>query len=60
MEAAIRQVDKEGIFSINQSRGDICAEEGTMSPDKLTTEITRCLNNPDSLIMKEYMAESAE
>ena len=56
MEAAIRQVDKEGIFSINQSRDDICAEEGTMLPDKLTTEITRRLNNPDSLIMKEYMA----
>ena len=59
MEAAIRQVDKEGIFSINQSRDDICAEEGTMLHDKLTTEITRRLNNPDSLIMKEYMAESA-
>ena len=60
METAVRQVDKEGIFSINQKREDICVEVGTMPPDKLTTEITKRLNNPDSLIMKEYMAEAAE
>ena len=60
METAVRQVDKEGVFSINQKREDICVEVGTMPPDKLTTEITKRLNNPDSLIMKEYMAEAAE
>ena len=60
METAVRQADREGLFSINQNRADICVEVGTMPPDKLTTEITKRLNSLDSLIMKEYMAEAAE
>ena len=60
MEEAMKQLDKEGIFSINQSRDNVCIEVGTMPPDKRTTEMTMCLNNPDSVIMKEYMAEVAE
>ena len=60
METAMKRLDEDGIFSAGQNRENICLEAGTMPPDKRTTEITRRLNNPDSSIMKQYMAEAAE
>lgn len=54
MRAAMVQLDREGLFSLNQARNEVCLEVGTMPPDDWTIQTTLSLNAPSAHIMKLY------
>ncbi len=60
MEQALRQIDAEGIFNANQPRETVCILVDPMPPDKLNTQIALRLNDPQSPIMQDWLAEAAE
>ncbi|MCI8718544.1 MAG: DUF4303 domain-containing protein [Lachnospiraceae bacterium] len=60
MEQAMKTLDREGIFALNQSREDVIVLVEVMSPDYTNTERAYRLNNPDTKIFAEWLAEAAE
>ncbi|MDE7308825.1 MAG: DUF4303 domain-containing protein [Lachnospiraceae bacterium] len=60
MEQAMKTLDSEGIFALNQSREDVIVLVEVMSPDYTNTERAYRLNNPDTKIFAEWLAEAAE
>lgn len=57
---AMELLDKEGLFSLNQKRDQICVLVEVMPPDETNTMIGLRLNDCDSQIMKEWLVEIAE
>lgn len=60
MEQAMKILDSEGIFALNQNREDVMVLVEVMSPDYTNTERAYRLNNPDTKIFAEWLAEAAE
>jgi len=60
MELAMKRLDDEGIFALNQLRASVCVLVEVMPPDELNTEIALRLNKADSPAMQAWLAEAAE
>ncbi len=60
MEQAMKILDSEGIFALNQNREDVIVLVEVMSPDYTNTERAYRLNNPDTKIFARWLAEAAE
>lgn len=60
MEQAMKILDGEGIFALNQNREDVIVLVEVMPPDYTNTERAYRLNNPDTKIFAEWLAEAAE
>lgn len=58
MELAMKQVDFEGIFSLNQLRKDVYINVEIMPPDKTNTERALRLNKAEDII--KWLEEMAE
>lgn len=59
MEEAMRQLDKEGLFAVNQARGEVVVLVETMPPDEENTLRAFRLNRRGSKIFQEWLAEAA-
>lgn len=59
MEEAMRQLDKEGLFAVNQARGEVVVLVETMPPDEENTLRAFRLNQRGSKIFQEWLAEAA-
>lgn len=60
MEAAMKRLDQEGIFNINQEREDVIVLVEIMPPDYTNTERAYRLNSEKSKIFSEWLEEAAE
>ena len=60
METAMGSLDKEGIFNINQKREQVVVLVEVMPPDYTNTERAYRMNDIDSIIFSEWLAEVAE
>lgn len=60
MEEAMRQLDKEGLFAVNQARGEVVVLVETMPPDEENTLRAFRLNRRGSKIFQEWLEEAAE
>lgn len=60
MEEAMRVLDHEGIFALNQNREDVIVLVEVMSPDWTNTERAYRMNNPHTKIFAEWLEEAAE
>jgi hypothetical protein len=58
MELAMKKLDAEGIFELNQPRSDIFINAEIMPPDGSNTKRARNLNSPEA--MRDWLAEAAE
>ncbi|MEK3687997.1 DUF4303 domain-containing protein [Paenibacillus sp. FSL R10-2736] len=60
MELAMKMLDDQGVFILNQPRESICILVEVMPPDKINTEIALRLNHADSPAIQAWLAEAAE
>ena len=60
MEEAMKQLDKEGLFEINQDRMDVVVLVEVAPPDITNTERAYRMNNVISDIFNEWLEEAAE
>lgn len=60
MEMAMKRLDQEGLFCINQKRSDIVVLVEVMPPDYTNTERAYRMNHTDSKIFMEWLEEAAE
>ncbi len=60
MEAAIKRLDKEGMFAVNQKRNDVVVLVEVMPPDYTNTERAYRMNHVNSEIFSEWLEEAAE
>lgn len=60
MEDAIREMDREGLFSSNQERNTVMVLVEVMPPDYTNTERAYRLNDPNTAIFAEWLEEAAE
>lgn len=58
MEIAMKRLDGEGIFEMNQLRKDVCILVEIMPPQTITTEIALRLNDPINI--KDWLNQAAE
>ncbi|MGG4211597.1 DUF4303 domain-containing protein [Paenibacillus sp. FSL L8-0638] len=60
MELAMKMLDNEGVFALNQPREAVCVLVEVMPPDEINTEIALRLNQAESPAMQAWLAEAAE
>jgi len=60
MELAMKMLDDEGIFALNQLRESVCVLVEVMPPDEINTEIALRLNRAETPAMQAWLAEVAE
>ncbi|WP_342476407.1 DUF4303 domain-containing protein [Paenibacillus sp. FSL H7-0350] len=60
IELAMRMLDAEGLFVLNQPREDVCVLAEVMPPDEGNTDIALRLNRADTPAMQAWLAEAAE
>lgn len=60
MEEAMMQLDREGLFAVNQKREDVVVLVETMPPDETNTERALRMNQRGSAIFEEWLKEAAE
>ncbi len=60
MESAMGQLDKEGLFSVNQKRDDVMVLVEVMPPDYTNTERAYRMNSKESDIFNEWIEEASE
>ncbi|NEU26736.1 DUF4303 domain-containing protein [Paenibacillus ottowii] len=60
MELAMKMLDDEGVFTLNQPRESVCVLVEVMPPDETNTEIALRLNRAESPAMQAWLAEAAE
>ncbi|MFW9333391.1 DUF4303 domain-containing protein [Paenibacillus polymyxa] len=60
MELAMKMLDDEGVFALNQPRESVCVLVEIMPPDEINTEIALRLNQAESPAMQAWLAEAAE
>lgn len=60
MEVAMKLLDDEGLFALNQPRESVCVLVEVMPPDKKNTDIALRLNRAESPAMQAWLAEAAE
>ncbi|UNK21103.1 DUF4303 domain-containing protein [Paenibacillus sp. N3/727] len=60
LEQAMKMLDDEGVFALNQSRESVCVLVEVMPPDEINTEIALRLNRAESPAMQAWLAEAAE
>ncbi|MBP1173860.1 MULTISPECIES: DUF4303 domain-containing protein [Paenibacillus] len=60
MELAMKTLDDEGVFALNQPREAVCVLVEVMPPDEINTEIALRLNRVESPAMQAWLAEAAE
>lgn len=60
MEAAMKQLDQEGLFAMNQERNDVAVLVEVMPPDETNTERAYRMNHRNSKIFAEWLEEAAE
>lgn len=60
MELAMRLLDAEGLFALNQPREDVCVLAEVMPPDEGNTDIALRLNRAEFPAMQAWLAEAAE
>lgn len=60
MELAMKRLDDEGLFALNQLRESVCVLVEVMPPDEINTEIVLRLNRAESPAMQAWLAEAAE
>lgn len=60
IELAMRMLDAEGLFALNQPREDVCVLAEVMPPDEGNTEIALRLNRAEAPAMRAWLAEAAE
>lgn len=60
MEAAMKQLDQEGLFAVNQERDDVVVLVEVMPPDATNTERAHRMNRRNSKIFAEWLDEAAE
>ncbi len=60
MELAMKMLDDEGVFALNQPRESVCVLVENMPPDEINTEIALRLNRAESPAMQAWLAEAAE
>ncbi len=58
METAMKELDEEGIFALNQPRENVCVNVELLTPDVSNTERALRLNKPENI--KEWLVEAAE
>ncbi|MFX3631829.1 MAG: DUF4303 domain-containing protein [Candidatus Pristimantibacillus sp.] len=60
MELAMKMLDDEGVFALNQPRDSVCVLVEVMPPDEVNTNIALRLNEEESPAMQAWLAEAAE
>ena len=60
MELAIKKLDEEGLFALNQTRDSICILVEVMPQEEINTEIALRLNNQSSTAFQQWLVEAAE
>lgn len=60
MEEAMRQLDKEGLFAVNQAREEVVVLVETMPPDEENTIRAWRMNDSSSQIFHQWLEEAAE
>ncbi len=60
MEAAMKRLDQEGIFQLNQERDEVVVLVEVMPPDYTNTERAYRMNYANSKIYSEWLEEVAE
>lgn len=60
MELAMKILDDEGVFALNQLRESVCVLVEVMPPDEINTEIALRLNRAESPAMQVWLEEAAE
>ncbi|URJ47896.3 DUF4303 domain-containing protein [Paenibacillus polymyxa] len=60
MELAMKMLNDEGVFALNQPRKSVCVLVEVMPPDEINTEIALRLNRAESPAMEAWLAEAAE
>ncbi|MGR6128257.1 DUF4303 domain-containing protein [Paenibacillus sp. SER-28] len=60
MELAMKMLDGEGVFALNQPREAVCVLVEVMPPDEINTEIALRLNRAESPAMQAWLVEAAE
>lgn len=60
MEEAMRQLDEQGLFAVNQARDEVVVLVETMPPDEDNTIRAYRMNNRGSRIFQEWLEEAAE
>ncbi len=60
MELAMKKIDNDGIFALNQQRDEVCVMVEIMPPDETNTERALRLNKPESKAIKKWLIEAAE
>lgn len=60
MEAAMRELDQEGIFASNQDRKEVMVLVEVMPPDYTNTQRAYRMNCSDTNIFAQWIAEAAE
>lgn len=60
MEAAMKQLDEEGMFSLTQERKNVLVLVEVMPPDGTNTERAYRMNDTNSEIFTEWLEEAAE
>ncbi|WP_155593896.1 DUF4303 domain-containing protein [Lysinibacillus cavernae] len=50
MELAMKKLDEEGLFALNQARNSVCILVEVMPPEKINTNIAFRLNNRSSIV----------
>jgi len=60
MELAMKMLDDEGLFALNQMRESVCVLVEVVPPNEINTEIALRLNQAESPAMQVWLAEAAE
>ena len=60
MEEAMRRLDQEGLFTVNQRREDVVVLVEVMPPDETNTQRAYRLNQPDCGMLHTWLEEAAE
>lgn len=60
MEEAMRMLDEDGLFAINQTRGEVVVLVETMPPDESNPRRAYRMNHSDSPIFRKWLEEAAE
>lgn len=60
MELAMKKLDDEGVFALNQPRESVCVLVEIMPPDEINTEIALRLNRAETPAMQAWLEEAAE
>lgn len=60
MELAMKMLDNEGLFALNQLRESVCVLAEVMPPDEINTRIALRLNRAESPAMQIWLEEAAE